>query len=231
MKYTYLWVDLLTIIIPFLFSFHPKLKFYKNFKWFFPANFIAGLIFVVWDVYFTKMGVWGFNPDYLTGIYFINLPVEEILFFICIPFSCLFTYHCLTIFYKFQWPEKTENAVILSLSAALIIAGWIAFPRAYTSATFISLGALILIAKYIGKIKWFPKIASVYVVLLLPFFIVNGVLTGTGLENPVVWYNNDENLSIRMLTIPFEDIFYGFELIFLNAIFYEYFKGKFGSAT
>ena len=35
MKFLYLLVDLFTAIVPFIFSFHPKLKFYKNFKAFF----------------------------------------------------------------------------------------------------------------------------------------------------------------------------------------------------
>jgi lycopene cyclase domain-containing protein len=228
MKYTYLWVDFFTIIIPFLFSFHPRLNFYKNFKWFFPANLMAGIVFVAWDVLFTKMGVWGFNPKYLSGIYFFNLPIEEILFFICIPFACVFTYHCLTLFYKFEWTRKAENIVMIGLSALLLLTGLLAYPRAYTATTFISLGILLLAVKFILKIKWFSKLASVYLVLLIPFFIVNGILTGTGLDEPVVWYNDAENLSIRLLTIPIEDIFYGFELILLNMIFYTYFMEKFG---
>ncbi len=227
MKYTYLWVNFLTIIIPFIFSFHPKLKFNKNFKWFFPANIIVGILFIVWDMIFTRMGVWGFNPDYLTGIYLGNLPVEEVLFFICIPFSCVFTYHCLNIFFDIKWSGKTENVVIIALSTLLIAIGILAYPKAYTTTTFISLGLILLFFKYFGKIKWFPKLASIYIILLLPFFIVNGVLTGTGLEEPVVWYNNAENLSIRLLTIPIEDTFYGFELIFLNVLLYEFFKDRF----
>ena len=64
----------------------------------------------------------------------------------------------------------------------------------------------------------------VYSVLLLPFFIVNGILTGTGLDSPVVWYNDNENLGLRVLTIPVEDIFYGMELIFLNLLIYQKLK-------
>ena len=55
---------------------------------------------------------------------------------------------------------------------------------------------------------------------------MNGILTGTGLQQPVVWYNNNQNLAIRLLTIPIEDVFYGFELILLNIFLYEYFKSN-----
>jgi lycopene cyclase domain-containing protein len=63
-----------------------------------------------------------------------------------------------------------------------------------------------------------------YLVILLPFFIVNGILTGTGLEEPVVWYNDNENMGVRLFTIPVEDTIYGFLLIGLNITLYEFFK-------
>jgi lycopene cyclase domain-containing protein len=80
--------------------------------------------------------------------------------------------------------------------------------------------------KYFAKINWLPKLFNIYLVLLIPFIIVNGILTGSGLENPVVWYNSSENLGIRIFTVPVEYIFYGFELIFLNNFLYEYFENK-----
>jgi lycopene cyclase domain-containing protein len=60
--------------------------------------------------------------------------------------------------------------------------------------------------------------------MLIPFFIVNGILTGTGIENEVVWYNNDENLGIRMLTIPIEDSVFAFSLILLNLLLFKKLK-------
>ena len=89
MKGLYLLIDFFTVIVPFLFSFHPKLQFYKHFKAFFLSCFTVGTLFVLWDVYFTSIGVWGFNSDYLIGIYLFNLPIEEVLFFVCVPFSCV----------------------------------------------------------------------------------------------------------------------------------------------
>jgi lycopene cyclase domain-containing protein len=87
----------------------------------------------------------------------------------------------------------------------------------------------LLVLKYFVKSRWLAKLIGIYPVLLIPFFIVNSILTGSGLEQPVVWYNNAENLGIRLFTIPVEDIFYGFELILLNIFLYEYFKNKFNT--
>lgn len=224
MKSLYLLIDFFTILFPFIFSFHPKLKFNLNFKPFFIANITVALVFVAWDMAFTQLGVWGFNPDYVSGLYIYNLPIEEVLFFICIPFACVFTYHCLNVFYKITWTEKTEKVVVIALSGILLLFGLFFYNRLYTSVTFTSLGFLLLILKFVLRADFLPKLISIYPVLLIPFFIVNGILTGTGIESPVVWYNNDENLGFRLMTIPVEDVFYGFELILLNVFLYEKLK-------
>lgn len=61
-----------------------------------------------------------------------------------------------------------------------------------------------------------------YLVSLLPFYIVNGILTAI----PVVMYNSNENMGFRVGTIPFEDHFYSMSLILLNLIFFEHFRRK-----
>ncbi|HEY8661961.1 MAG TPA: lycopene cyclase domain-containing protein [Hanamia sp.] len=220
MKFLYLLIDFFTVIIPLLFSFHPKIKFYKTWKAFFIASFTVAIIFIIWDAVFTHLGVWSFNDRYITGIYFLQLPIEEILFFICIPFSCVFTYYCLDKFYNLSWNPKIENIFCIFLSIALLITGLIFLDKLYTSVTFISTAFVCLILKFILKINWLGKVISIYAILLIPFLIVNGILTGTGLEEPVVIYNNSENFGIRIGSIPIEDVFYGFELVLLNLLIY-----------
>lgn len=228
MKYLYLLIDLCTVIIPLLFSFHPKINFYKEWRWFIPANIATAAIFITWDMVFTRAGVWGFNENYITGIYFYNLPIEEVLFFICIPYACVFTYYCLDRFYTIQRDLKTENIILVSLSMLLLVTGTCFYSRRYTSSVFISLPILLIVIKYFIKKDWLCKLFIIYPVLLMPFFIVNGILTGTGLEQPVVWYNDNENMGLRILTIPVEDIFYGLELIVLNIFFYKLFRSASG---
>ena len=92
--FTYLLINFFSISVPFVFSFHKKLQFHKTWFAFWPACFIAGGIFIAWDILFTNFGVWGFNTDYLSGVEIINLPLGEWLFFYLYSL-CLCVYICL----------------------------------------------------------------------------------------------------------------------------------------
>lgn len=227
MSSLYLWVNFLTISIPLLFSFHPKIRFYRYWPAFLMAAVLVSVPFLVWDALFTDAEIWGFNVVYLSGIYIKNLPLEEVLFFICIPFSCVFTYFCLDKFWTLKWTPRTETVFVAIFSLLLFLAGIIFLEKLYTSITFISTSIVLLLLKFMIRVDWIGKAVSVYLVLLLPFLIVNGILTGTWLEEPVVWYDNSENLGFRIMTIPVEDVFYGFELILLNIYFFKLFSRLF----
>ncbi len=222
----YLLINLGAFIVPFIFSFHPKLVFYKQWKYALPAIVLSALPFIFWDMYFTKMGVWGFNPSYLMEVYLYNLPLEEILFFIVIPFCCLFTYHCFKVLIEKDHFYKQENRISGSILIFLTVFGFTNADKLYTAFTFFGLVLFLLFLKFIARVTWLGRFYFAYLFLLIPFIIVNGVLTGTGIDEPVVWYNNNENMGFRILTIPFEDIFYGILLILLNIFFFEYLGRK-----
>ena len=129
--YTYLVLNLSSVLFPFLLSFDKKVAFYKIWKYILPAILINGLFFVVWDILFTYKNVWSFNPEYITGIHLINLPIEEVMFFICVPYSCVFIYEVLNAYIKkdIVIPDKTINICMLILNAALCI---IFYDKIYT---------------------------------------------------------------------------------------------------
>jgi lycopene cyclase domain-containing protein len=227
MKLTYLIIDIASFIVPFLFSFHPKINFHKEYKYFWPANLIVATAFILWDLLFTNWNVWAFNPKYVTGLYFFNLPLEEVLFFIFIPYSCVFTYHCFKTLFKGKAKLAGEKYISLVLIVALAITGIINADKLYTSVTFISLSVLIFILQFVFKVKWLGNFYFAYLILLIPFLIVNGILTGSFLEEPVVRYNNNENLGIRLFTIPVEDVFYGMLLVLGNVAGVEFLTKKY----
>jgi len=226
MKYSYLIIDLGAILVPFIFSFHPNIKFNKTWKAFWLAAIITAIPFILWDMVFTKLGVWGFNSIYITGIHFFNLPIEELLFFICIPYACIFTWIWLQNLITRERFKGIEPFITVLLVSFLLMGAVFFYPRLYTSLTFSALALVILFFKYILKVDWLGQFYFTYLILLIPFTIVNGLLTGTGLESPIVWYDNTQNMSIRLFTIPVEDIFYGMLLIMLNVFLYEFFKNK-----
>ena len=213
MKYLYLWLDLGSFLIPFLFSFHPRLKFYKRWKELFLGMAIMMAVFIPWDIAFTVNGFWGFNPDYISGISFLNLPLEEWLFFICIPYACLFThYSLLELFPNFRLTHKQVSVVYILLCSILIITLWYNYDRWYTGLNF-TYGLLVLSLVYNLRPHLLQTFLATYVVILIPFFLVNGVLTGSWIPEQVVWYNNVQNLGIRMGTIPVEDTIYNLGML------------------
>lgn len=224
MKYTYLLVNLCSIAIPLVFSFEKKVQFYKKWKALFPALLIPAILFLIWDSIFTNQGVWGFNEQYLTGIKLYNLPLEEVLFFFCIPYCCVFSYEVLNYFIKQDVLGKNARYGATILAYMLVAIAFQYNDLAYTFYTAVFTFAFLLLHLVHLKKDYWSRLVFAYLVILVPFFIVNGILTGTGLEEPVVWYNDAENLSIRLLTIPIEDTIYGFLLIGLNITLYEFFK-------
>ncbi|MBK8684490.1 MAG: lycopene cyclase domain-containing protein [Bacteroidetes bacterium] len=124
-SFTYLLVDLGSFLVPFIFSFHPKLKFYKEWKHLGKALLVCLLIFLPWDMYFTQKGIWGFNPDYLCGVYIYNLPLEEVLFFICIPYASLYTYHCFDVFgWRQKWRQSIDWPMLITGILFVLFAIW-----------------------------------------------------------------------------------------------------------
>jgi len=226
MNYLYLWLNIGSFIIPFLFSFHPRLNFYKKWPSLFPAILIMMLIFIPWDIAFTNQGYWGFNEAYLSGFAWFGLPLEEWLFFICIPYACLFTHYALLeLFPKFAFSERTTQVIYVFLISALVICLWFFFDRWYTLVNF-SYAILILGLVYNLKRYILSPFFATYLVILIPFFIVNGVLTGTGIEDQVVWYNNLETIGVRLATIPIEDIIYNLAMLLTVFVFTERFESR-----
>jgi len=191
-----------------------------------PAILIPAVIFVGWDEFFTRLGVWGFNEVYLSGLYIGSLPVEEILFFICIPYACVFTYEALNHLISRDYFGPEQRLISVALILTCLFLGATNFDKWYTFTTFLSLAIYLILLEFILKESFLGRFYFTYLFILIPFFIVNGILTGSLIEEPIVWYNDAENLGVRITTIPVEDVFYGMLLIGMNVSIFEWSRRK-----
>jgi lycopene cyclase domain-containing protein len=196
--------------------------FYKNWKQFIVAMLATSTLYILWDIWFTKINVWLFNPQFLYGNWFAGLPLEEYIFFIIIPYACLFIYACLKVYLPNFSFNKALKPIVTSLMAISLIAIAINPSHLYTSITFgflfITLSALLL-TRHTAHLS---HIILAWIIALLPMAYVNGVLT----SKPVLIYNDAQNLGIRIGTIPLEDFFYNMVYMLWMITVYEILRKK-----
>ena len=198
---------------PLALSFEKNLRLYRRWKYLLPAILITMLIFVVWDIIFTHMGYWFFNPIYNSGIDINKLPLEEYLFFIVIPYACAFSFYAVQFhFPKFKLNKQWTKVLTFLMVVVSVIMSLLFRNLTYTFVVFLVLPTLLLLSYYFAR-EVVQYYLAIYPILLIPFFIINGILTGTGIEQAVFDYNPQAILGIRVFSIPIEDMFYNFSLL------------------
>jgi lycopene cyclase domain-containing protein len=239
MSLTYLLVDLGVISIPFIASFDKRIRFNKSWDSFLKAFLITATFFIVWDIWFTESGVWGFNAAYLAGFQPLSLPIEEWLFFLAVPYACTFTWFVFRKYLKLDFLAPLVKPIWYLLIVLCLYLIFSQYGRNYTFYTALfTLFFLVIIAwrKKWNEIRWF---LFTYLIIIIPFTLSNGVLTGLEFwqypvlhNNPeqivdqIVWYNNDHNLGWRFFSIPIDDFLYSFLLQGMSITLFNYFEGK-----
>ncbi len=227
-SFYYLLLDVFSFLIPFVFSFERKrMHFIRFWKPYFLAIIIVGFFFSAWDVFFTYEQVWGFNDEYLIGVRILGMPLEEYLFFLLIPYASVFIHYSLECFYpKILLSEKATSVISWILFLTGLTLTVLYHERMYT---FVCLGlfTILLLFQLIYKWEVARRFYLSFIIIFIPFYFVNGALTGSYSAEPVVYYDNNENLGIRLGTIPVEDSFYCFALLYSITLLFEYLKTKF----
>lgn len=224
----YLWVILGTIAGPFLLSFDRKVHFYTNWKHLFPAMLTIAAAFLIWDSYFTSQHIWGFTPRYLQGIYVGNLPLEECLFFAVVPYACLFIYEVLKAYFPHWKPVGLARYFAICFTIAGLVLGTIYHDHWYTASACLISAAWTGIFFFWKKAPWYPQFVTTFLVAIVPFLVVNGILTGSFTAQPVVWYSEAHIIGPRIFTIPVEDLFYNYCMLLPMTALYEFLRTRAG---
>ncbi len=218
----YFWVLLGTIIGPLAMSFDKKVHFYTHWKSIAVSTIAVSIFFIAWDQYFAWKQVWGFNPEYVQGVYIGLLPIEECLFFFIVPYSCVFIHEVL----KAYFPKVKTDLFGKLFAFTMVFSGMLLASlhmNKWYTLTACSFSAILIIGFYFQyKVKWFGRFALTYCVALIPFLIVNGILTGFFTQDPVVLYNEMHITGTRIGTIPLEDLYYNCAMLLPIIAIHEY---------
>lgn len=222
-NFSYLLVLIGTFAIPILLGLKKQNPIFSNLKYLVPAMVFTGAIFIMWDMRFEQQAIWRFNSDFLLGINILNLPLEEWLYFIGVPFLGISIYEFVKHrFYTFERPN-TFLAVSLFLFFLFGIVAYFSRQKLYPFFTFF------LLAIYLGYTvfrsrfkKHYTKFYLAYFILLVPFILISGILTAL----PIIEYNPNHHFGILIYSIPIENFASLFLLLLMNITIYEYLKER-----
>lgn len=222
MKIEYLLFNLIVLIGPLALSFDRTVRYHRYWPQAFLSLGIVMIPFLVWDIYANGF-FWWFNDAYVLPLRILGLPPGEVLFFISVPFSCLFIWQIIV---THRQEVGGGNKVILYLLAALaaLTAGvFLLRGLLYTAFVFILLALTVALDLVLRTHLLLQKRTYLYLgIVTALMFLFNGYLTA----RPVVLYGERYFTGIRLWTIPVEDFGYGYGLILLCTVIFERVKGR-----
>ena len=212
---------LVVIAGPLCLSFEHRIQYVKKWSIAAAAAAIAGVPYLIWDLLVTGKH-WNFNPNYILGLKFWKLPIEEYLYFITIPWACLFIWENI-LFYQKRKEIASGKRIYHIFPGIFFICGIISLVlnKEYTAYALFSLGLSLFLDKQLGISLW--KLNHTYLYLgfiVLSIFIFDGYLTA----RPIVTYGETFYSGLRVITIPIEDFIYGTGQLLLVTAVYEKLK-------
>lgn len=187
---------------------------FPNWKAFTGAFIVVSLPFLVWDHLVTKWW-WYFSEQYTLGLRIGSLPLEEILFFVVVPWGCGVLWHNI----RPEWKKHSVAFPIeLLVALPLLALGAIALLNAWWYTASVSILLPLIIGASSWKKRWLNQTSTLifFAGVLLLTLIFNGYLTA----RPIVTYNPAIVTNWRIWTVPIEDFLYG--LILVSGVVWVY---------
>ncbi|MCX7881876.1 MAG: lycopene cyclase domain-containing protein [Brevinematales bacterium] len=220
-QHTYTLIALGIFFGPFLLSFHPLVFFIQYLPAVVISVLVVGGLYIVWDSLAVRWGHWRFNPTYVGEVRWLGLPPGEWLFFLVVPYACLFVYEVSRVLFvvtsvhpSFWWIQG-----ILALGFGVL--AWVWRRQGYTSLALGSVGLFWFLSVFLApgivssSTFWFFIGFSMFA-----FVIVDGLYVNL----PTIFYNEKAIWGIKIFNIPLEDFLYNFSLLGLVLLVYLQFR-------
>jgi lycopene cyclase domain-containing protein len=220
MSSLYILVNLAVIAGPLCLSFDRKVAFFRSWRQLAVSLLVVSTVYIAWDIAVTHIGHWSFNPEFAGLSRLAGLPVGEILFFICVPYACIFIYEVVRAYFGEHVSQRVAVVrwVGLPLSAVFVILAVAFRGQGYTALVMASVAAMVLMTTLFDPSMWLSTHTLFYFLFsFLVFLIANGVLTAL----PIVEYNPAAIWGVRVYTIPLEDFFYNLGMLGCYLFFFR----------
>lgn len=221
----FLLINLIALLIPVLFSIWKKT--FREINWLalIVAILCSGTFFVLRNYYLIHIGVKVYNPEHLIGSYIFGMPIEDILFFVTVPYAFIFIYRWTTKYFKHLEIQQFTYVFSLILTLTSILLSVVYYDHIYTFLT-VSVLAIFNGVVYFGYTpKWYSKFLIAFFLVTLHYILIDGIIT-LSVENKIVFHAEDSVIGLYFFSIPIEDLL-GFFLLFLMVTTcYEVFQKK-----
>ena len=217
-KLSYLLFNLTIIFLPILSKLIYEKTIFPQIKPFALSVSTVALIFIIWDIKVAEKW-WFFNARYILGIKIFKLPIEEVLFFFTVPFSCLVIF--LNLNYFITSKINFNFYYLLIIIFLLFSFYFLKKKKAYPFFVFLFLSINIFF-DYFLKVYLLNQISFFIYLIFITFltFVFNYYLT----SKKIITYDKSYKTNFLITTIPFEDFVYGINLLYANLILYLFFQ-------
>ncbi|NCC12636.1 MAG: lycopene cyclase domain-containing protein [Spirochaetia bacterium] len=216
----YLIITLAVIAAPLALSFDRRVAFHTRWRQVFISMLPVSALYIFWDVLVTERGDWAFNPSYAGTFRLFGLPLGEWLFFIVVPYACLFILEVVKAYFPRKRHENRTAVIRIGIGSIVLflLLAFLFKDQHYTVLAMLSMalwiGLSLLFTPHI-----FHEIHTLWFFLLstIAFLLVNGVLTYL----PIVTYNPAAVWGFRIVSIPLEDLFYNIGMLGCYLMVYD----------
>ncbi len=215
---TYYLFNIIVFLPVLILSFVTDVKPHRHIRGLLAGYILVSVPFMIWDVWATSAGHWWFNSQYITGPYIFNVPLEEYLFFLTVPFALLYVWGVIK---KFVADRSLAGIFpLLMFGVAAGAAVWMLvnyWDNGYTRSAAIATLIAVLVAT-VSRIAYTKRFWTFQLVLLGLFLVFNSFLTML----PIITYGPDAIIGFRIGDIPIEDFFFNFAFANLFLIVYTF---------
>lgn len=221
-KFAFLFLALGLIVLPFVLQFDKKFFKEGTLPAAIGASLVSGVIFSAITLAMQLAGLLHFDTASTIGLIIGGVPLEQYLLNFSFAFAASGLYQYLNMKFPKNDLQKYSLAVsnlLLGLCVAFLFFG---YTKWYTMFTFATLTVVLFLIEYVGSLRFMYKAYRAFLVMLVPFYLVYGILFWNG----VLRVAKNQLTGMFVAKIPIETHFIALSMVLVSVYVFEFLMRK-----